>query len=390
MSKKAFLKDILASKKKLVVGLNSGTSANGIDAAIIEVEGSGLGSRVRFIAGKTYPFSKAVMSEIKRYAEPDFKDGEKWLELDAELADRFSRAVIKISGFAGLDISDVDLIGSHGQTIRHRPETKYGALTLQLADPARIAVKTGVLTVGDFRIADTAAGGQGAPLTPIVNGILFHNHDKEIAVLNIGGIANITVISPEKQGIGLFGCDTGPGNMLVDYLVQTLFSKRYDRAGKIALKGRINNKIVKSILSRGFFSIKGPKSTGREAFGKQFGSAFRSMCRNKGMSKYDIIATASMLTVEAVKRCVDINKLKFEELIIAGGGAGNGFFMSMLGKALPFARIVASSDHGYPEAYLEAVSFAILANEALCSNRYDLKNVTGAGKAVVPGKICQP
>ncbi|MCD6162553.1 MAG: anhydro-N-acetylmuramic acid kinase [candidate division Zixibacteria bacterium] len=389
MPKKVCLKDKIKLKQKTIIGLNSGTSADGVDTAIIRISGSGFKSRVKFISGRLYKFDKRLRSKIKKYAEPDYRDAEEWLKLDIELAEFFSKAALKAIKSAGLKTDDIDLIGSHGQTIRHMPDTKWGTITCQLAEPARIAVRTGIITVGDFRVADTAAGGQGAPLTPIVNAILFGQKHKNIGMLNIGGIANITHIAPDKHDYKIFGCDTGPGNMLVDYLTKKLYEKDYDLNGRLALKGKVDYSIIKNMLNRKFFSIKGPKSTGRETFGKAFAKDFLSVCRKKRLNKYDIIAAASQFTIEAVKYCLQINKLNFDEIIISGGGAKNNYFQDALSQAFKQIKITASIDYGFDMDYLEAISFAVLANEALCSNRYRLKNITGAQKAVVLGKICQ-
>jgi len=389
MLKRAGLKDKLRLKEKVIVGLNSGTSADGIDAAIIRVTGSGYKSKVMFIAGKTYKFNSKFKSRLKKYAEPGFKDGEKWLELDVELADHFAMAAMRIIKLAGMKVNNIDLIGSHGQTIRHKPGTKWGTITCQLGDPSRIAVKTGIITIGDFRISDTSAGGEGAPLTPIVNAILFRNEKKKIGTLNIGGIANITLVKSNRGDCRISGCDTGPGNMLIDYSAKKLFNREYDRHGRLAAKGTADYSIIKKILSRKFFSIKGPKSTGREAFGNVFGERFLYQCCKKGLTKYDIMATASMITIEAVRRCCQVNKFSFNELILAGGGAENHYLKDELSKLFPITKITTSDDYGIPSDCLEAISFAILANEALCSNSYNLKNVTGAKKAVISGKICQ-
>jgi anhydro-N-acetylmuramic acid kinase len=389
MLKKNCLKDIINKNKKYILGLNSGTSADGVDAAIVQIIGNGFNSRVKFVAGKTYDFSRAFSKKLKMFAEPNFDSGRKWLELDIELAELFAVAARKIIKYAGLRYTDIDLIGSHGQTIRHLPRTRYGAITHQIGDPARIAVKTGITTVGDFRVADTAAGGQGAPLTPIVNAILFGRKKTNVGVLNIGGIANISILKSRGGAFEIFGCDTGPGNMLVDYISQSLFKKPYDKGGKLALAGRVDDSIIKAILALKFFNRAGPKSAGREDFGEDFSRKFLLNCRKCKLNKHDIMATAAMLTIEAVKKCLELNKLKIDELILTGGGAKNRFFKAMIEKSLPSVKITLASDYGYPEDYLEAISFAILANEAICSNRYSLKNITGAKKAVVPGKICQ-
>jgi len=250
-------------------------------------------------------------------------------------------------------------------------------------------VKTCITTVGDFRVADTAAEGQGAPLTPIVNAILFSRKKANIGVLNIGGIANLSLLKYKAGTLDIFGCDTGPGNMLVDYISQNLFGRDYDKGGELASEGQANKSVIKNLLALKFFKQKGPKSAGREEFGEDFSRKFLAGCRKRKVNKRDIMATAAMLTVKAIKQCVELNKISFDELILTGGGVKNLYFKSILNLQLPSVKITKASDYGYPEDYLEAISFAVLANEAICSNRYLLKNITGAKKAVVLGKFCQ-
>jgi anhydro-N-acetylmuramic acid kinase len=389
MLKKAYLENLLGLKTKYMVGLNSGTSADGIDAALVKIEGAGESSRVRFIKGATFSYSKPLKARIKQCAEPEFDSANAWLELDCELADLFAKAALKIIKSADLKPDDVALIGSHGQTIRHLRRTKYGSITHQIADPARIAVLTGITAVGDFRVADTVAKGQGAPLTPIVNAILFGKMPGATAVLNIGGIANISVIERKRGRLSIFGCDTGPGNMPIDYLANKLFKKEYDKGGKIASAGFPRWGIISQLLKSSFLNQKGPKSAGREEFGAKFGEELYRICRKEKLSKYDIIATASMLTVMTIQRCTMINQLNFDRLILTGGGARNFYIVKALQKIFEPTECPVVDDLGYPGDYLEAISFAILANETLNSNRYDLSTVTGAAKSVVLGKICQ-
>jgi anhydro-N-acetylmuramic acid kinase len=389
MSKKAYPKNLLALKTKYVVGLNSGTSADGIDAALVKIEGAGEKSQVHFIKGATVSYSKSLKDRIKHCAEPGFDSANAWLELDCELADLFAKAALKIIKSADLKPNDIALIGSHGQTIRHLPKTNYGSITHQIADPARIAVLTGITTVGDFRVADTAAKGQGAPLTPIVNAILFGKIPGATAVLNIGGIANISVIERKGGQLSIFGCDTGPGNMPIDYLANKLFKKEYDKGGRLASAGFPRWGIINQLLKSSFFNQKGPKSAGREDFGAKYGEELYRTCRKESLSKQDIMATVSMLTVMAIQRCTMINRLKFDRLILTGGGAHNSYIVKALKKIFEPTECPVVDNLGYPGDYLEAVSFAVLANETINSNKYDLSSVTGAAKSVVLGKICQ-
>jgi anhydro-N-acetylmuramic acid kinase len=389
MPKRICLSSLLKQKSKLIIGLNSGTSADGIDAALVKIDGCGYSSKITLIEGYTYPYPFGMKSQIRRYAESNFDSARAWLQLDVILAELFARAAICIIKKSGQRIEKISLIGSHGQTIRHLPKTKLGAITHQLADPARIAALTGITTVGDFRVADTASGGQGAPLSPIANAILFSKLGKQLAVLNIGGIANISVISHKHKRISFFGCDTGPGNMVIDYLARRLYRKDYDRGGKLAAAGLPNRRIVNNYLAQDFYHIKGPKSVGREDYGNAFAERFLSACNRFKLSENDIIATASMLTAMAAHQCVKINGLKFEKLILAGGGSHNHFIANVLRQLLDPIPIVIADDAGYPADYLEAISFAILANEAINSNRYDLSAVTGSRGPIVLGKICQ-
>lgn len=389
MSKTASLHDLINRWQKLVIGLNSGTSADGIDAAIIRVTGSGLRSKIDFIGGKTFKFSSAMKRKILHGSAAEFNNARAWLELDIELAEKFAAAAMKIARLAGLKLSEIALIGSHGQTVRHLPRPGSRTITLQLADPARIAVKTGVTTVGDFRIADAAAGGEGAPLTPVANAILFGRKSKMMGILNIGGIANISRLAPFRDNFKIFGCDTGPGNMLLDHLSLKLFKKDIDRGGGLADRGVAHEGIISHFLKDPFYAKKGPKSTGREKFGGRFGDKFIETGRKYGLGKYDILATATKFVAKTVIRCCEVNRLKFDELIVAGGGSLNRHLVGLLKGALPVTRISSPDDYGYPASYLEAISFAILANEAICSNRYYLRTVTGSPKAVVLGKICQ-
>jgi anhydro-N-acetylmuramic acid kinase len=390
MSRKASLKDLLTLKSKYIIGLNSGTSADGIDAALIKIEGSGECGKIQFVQGATYAYAPSFKAKIKRCAELDFDSARAWLELDCELAGLFAKAALKLIKSSGLKLSKIALIGSHGHTIRHLPYTKYGSITYQIADPARIAVVTGITTVGDFRVADTAVGGQGAPLTPIVNGIIFGKLPGISGVLNIGGIANISVIEKKSGKLKIFGCDTGPGNMAIDHLARKLYGRDFDKGGKLASQGLPHWGILSDLLGESFFNRKGPKSAGREEFGAKYAERFYQICKKRNLSKPDIMATATMLTAIAVKRCADINRLRFDRLILTGGGAKNHYLVKGLKDIFIPAECVMVDSLGYPGDYLEAISFAVLANEAVNSNRHVLSGVTGAKKAVVLGKVCQP
>ncbi len=387
MSPKHWLSVLTSKKRRYIIGLNSGTSADGIDAALVRIDGSGYGCRVKLIFGKKFRFKRGLSELIKRCAQPEFDSAIEWQKLSLILADEFTRAaraMIKAAASFGVE---VDLIGSHGQTIRHLPAPGTSTITVQLGDPQRLAVAVGIPTVGDFRIADIAAGGQGAPLTPIVNALLFGKIPGNLAVLNIGGIANITVIERTGSRLKIHGCDCGPGNMVIDYFARRLFGKPYDRDGRLAGRGTPDRQIIRQVLGRRFFGLKGPRSAGREMFGDKFCDRFESACRRAGLGDYDILATATSLSAQAVIESIALNRWKFDTLILTGGGARNRRLTGEIGSRMR-CKLKFADDFGYPAEFLEAVSFAVLANEAVAGNRYDLSMVTGAKKAVVLGKIC--
>ncbi len=379
--------DLKNKKRKYVIGLNSGTSADGIDAALVRIDGAGFGCRVKLIFGRKFRFNRELSQWIKHCAQPEFDGALEWQKLNLVLAREFVRAagkMIKTSESLGLK---VDLIGSHGQTIRHLPGRGNSTITVQLGDPTRIAVAIGIPVVGDFRIADIAAGGQGAPLTPIANALLFGKVPGDIAILNIGGIANITVLKRSGSKLKIFGCDCGPGNMVIDHFAAKLFGKRYDKDGLLAIRGAPDQGIIRRVLARGFFGLKGPRSAGREMFGDGFCRRFEADCRRAGLGDHDILATAASLSAQAVFDCVELNRWKFKTLILTGGGARNRHLIAEIEKRMR-QKIKFADEFGFPAEYLEAVSFAVFANEAVAGNRYDLSTITGAKKAVILGKIC--
>jgi len=387
VSPKHWLSGLISKKRKYIIGLNSGTSADGIDAALVRIDGSGHGCRVKLIFGRKFRFRKGIPELIRRCAQPEFDGAIEWQKLNLILADEFSRAAQAMIEAAETLGIKADLIGSHGQTIRHMPGGGTSTITVQLGDPQRIAVAVGIPAVGDFRIADIAAGGQGAPLTPIANALLFGKVSGNIAVLNIGGIANITVLERSGSKPKVYGCDCGPGNMVIDYFAGKLFGKPYDRDGRLACRGTPDRKVIRQVIRRRFFGLKGPRSAGREMFGDIFCEWFESICRRAGLGDYDILATATSLTVQTIVDCVELNRWKFDTLILTGGGARNRRLIAEIGDRIR-CDLKFADDFGFPAEFLEAVSFAVFANEAIAGNRYNLSMVTGAKKAVVLGKIC--
>jgi anhydro-N-acetylmuramic acid kinase len=295
-------------------------------------------------------------------------------------------------------LNQIDLIGSHGQTIHHLPkkEKLFGyntSSTLQIGDPSVIAKLTGILTVGDFRVGDVALGGQGAPLVPYFDYIIFHSNKKNRALLNIGGISNFTILNKKSKVDEVLAFDTGPGNMLIDYLTKKFFNKNYDKDGKFAGKGKLNSNLFEFLKRNDdFIERKPPKSTGREYYGKDF--------LNKIVNKFlmlpneDVIRTATMFTAYAVYRNYEkfiAKNAEIDELIVSGGGARNPILVSDLkkyfGKSVEVKNI---ESLGISSDAKEAICFAVLANENISGNETNIPRVTGASRKTILGKICLP
>lgn len=375
-----------------VCGLMSGTSLDGIDAAIVRLEGAGESTRVAVEAFHTFPFDDVTREALMRLH--DARDWESLIRMNMALGKRFADAVKDLCAISGIPITSIDLIGSHGQTVHHAPQVKSVLDvpvrgTLQIGDPAVIANETGIVCVGDFRVADCAAGGEGAPLIPAVDYILFRSETHNRVMLNIGGISNVTVLPRRCSRDAVWGFDTGPGNMIIDMLCMRFFGERFDRDGLRASRGAIQSDLLESLMAMDYFKRQPPKSTGREMFGHDF---VENMVRtNPGIAPEDAIASVTDFTaqsiVDACGRFV-IPQLPIDELIVSGGGAHNPVVMRRLRELMATTRIQTSDALGIPVDAKEAIGFAILANESIHEHPGNIPAVTGARRAAVLGKIC--
>jgi anhydro-N-acetylmuramic acid kinase len=297
-----------------------------------------------------------------------------------------------------INLTDVDLIGSHGQTIHHLPKKEifFGyecASTLQIADPAVIAKLTEITTIGDFRTGDVALGGQGAPLVPYFDYILFHSKRKNRALLNIGGISNFTILNKKHTAKDVIAFDTGPGNMMIDILTKKFFNKDFDKDGAIAASGKINEELFKALIKDdNYIDKQPPKSTGREYYGEEF---LTDIITNfKSISNEDILSTITRFTAYSVWRNYDLfikDETVIDELFVSGGGARNKFLMKQLkeffGKKISIKNV---KKLGISPDAKEAICFAVLANETISGNPSNIPRVTGASKETILGKICLP
>lgn len=382
-----------------VIGLMSGTSADGVDAALVEIGAEGDRPAVRLIAHETVPYPPGLRERILALASGG--STEEVCHLNAYLGELFAEAAERAARRAGVSLTDVDLIGSHGQTIQHlplpRPEgTHVVRSTLQIGEPAVIAERTGVTTVADFRPRDLAAGGEGAPLTPLVHHLLFARPDRGRVILNLGGIANVTVLPAGGLPSAVTGFDTGPGNVLLDEFVRSaaLSAKGYDENGRLAAAGRVQPTLLEELLSHPFIRRPPPKSTGRETFGPALVRDYRARLERAGTSDLDGLATLAAFTVAAVAQNLRefvVPRVEVHEIVVAGGGSQNAHLMRQLAAALPGCTVMASDAVGFPTQTIEAVAFACLAYLTATGRPGNLPAVTGARGprvlgCIVPGR----
>jgi anhydro-N-acetylmuramic acid kinase len=379
-------------KAKTAIGLLSGTSIDGIDTVILQIQNSGPDTKIRIIDFCTYKIPVNVKDAVLVNSDVKTSNVADICRLNVILGKLFANAALSIC--KKNKIFSVDFIGSHGQTVHHIPvpDNYLGfkmKSTLQIGDPAVIANLTGITTVGDFRIADCAVGGDGAPLVPILDYILFRSSSLNRGLLNIGGIANITVIPKNCTKNDVIAFDTGPGNMLIDGLTQRLYGKKIDRNALIAKSGTRDKSLFEFLLKDKVYRRKPPKSTGREQYGKDFQQSVLEHAVN--IPTENIIRTVTDFTAYTIaynyKTFIE-KKAKLDELLVSGGGSRNPLLLNLLKKYMPGVKIAPLNSYGLTVDSKEAVLFAVLANECLSGNPANLRSVTSSKKDVILGKIC--
>jgi anhydro-N-acetylmuramic acid kinase len=385
----------------LVLGLMSGTSADGIDVALVRIPGAnarGAAGRARLENFVTLPFPPEIRKTVLRIAEGAATSSGELSQLNFRLGQLFACSLLDACRKFRVNPRRVDLIGSHGQTIYHQgtPSPLLGARiasTLQIGEPAVIAAQTGITTVGDFRPADMAVGGQGAPLVPWADYLLYRNARCGRAALNIGGIANVTVIPRAAKPGDLFAFDTGPGNMVIDGLVRHFTHGRsaYDRDAEVAARGRLLPALLDRLLADPYLRRPSPKTAGREQYGEPYLRKLLDWGRRHRAQPADLVRTATILTalsiVDAFHRLV-LPRARVSQLIVAGGGARNPLIRAQLAAALPGVEIVPSDALGVPGDAKEAFAFALLAHETVNGRPANLPSATGATRPAILGKIC--
>jgi len=381
----------------LVLGMMSGTSADGIDVALARISGTPPNLNAKLLGHTSKKFPPALRKEILRVAEQQPIWAGELSQLNFRLGELFADAARSACRTFRVPPSRVALIGSHGQTIFHqgRPIQYFGsptASTLQIGEPSVIAARTGIATVGDFRPADIALGGQGAPLVPYADYLLYRHKKFGRVSLNLGGIANITVLPRATKPQQVFAFDTGPANMLIDALV-THFTRgrhRFDENARLASQGRSIPALLNELLRDPYLKLAPPKSTGREYYGHAYMKKVLALGHRHRAKPNDLIRAATIFTalsvVDALHRFV-LRKTEIHQLIVSGGGAHNPLILAQLSAALPGIEVLPSSRLGIPEDAKEAFAFALLAYESFQQRPANLPSATGARGPAILGKI---
>lgn len=389
------LASLCAKPARLVIGLMSGTSADGVDAALCRIHGSGMDTRVEQLAFVCQPYPAQVRERLLALAGGETGGSRELLWMGVLLGRLFAVACEEVCHAAGMAPQRVDLVGSHGHTLWHQPvPADYLGMaltgTLQIGEPSYISEALGCPVVSDFRVRDMAAGGQGAPLVPYTEFLLYQDPDATVGLQNIGGIGNLTIL-PRGGALGdTYAFDTGPGNMVMDQLVFRLTegAQDYDRGGALAARGKVSPELLAFLLDDPFLRQAPPKTSGREVYGAAYVDRLQARARALGVSSLDALATATRFTAECVRVAIETHCAhRPEKLIVGGGGSLNPTLMAMLGDCLPGVRVLRNEDLGLDSSAKEAVAFALLANEYLFGHCGNVCRVTGAAHPVVLGKL---
>lgn len=387
-----------------LVGLMSGTSVDGIDAAVVKLSPSAdreHGVEVELLAFENTPFPIQARSSIFELFDPANATMDKVGAMNMWLGELYAQATLSVIGKCGLSATQIFAVGSHGQTIYHAPEEKATGgynlhCTVQIGEGAVIANRTGIPCVSDFRVADMAMGGQGAPLVPFTEYVLFADPDKTLLLQNIGGIGNVTVLPAKASPEQVFAFDTGPGNMIIDGLVSQLYAPlTMDAGGEIAAGGQVIGELLEWMQQDEYYTMPLPKSTGRERFGQQYAAQIIAMMKTNRWKAEDVIATATRLTawsiVDSYERYIKPQH-RAQQLLVGGGGSYNKTLLRDLQQlfAPHQVQVLTQEDIGGNSDAKEAIAFALLAYYTMNRMPNNMPRVTGASGPVIMGKVSFP
>ncbi|MGT2933420.1 anhydro-N-acetylmuramic acid kinase AnmK [Streptococcus catagoni] len=372
------------------VGIMSGTSLDGVDVVLCDIEGMNSDTKIEELNFSTFPFPKSLKVRLKNILLKKESKLDDLCSINFELGQFFSDCVIQLCNKANIETDQLGFIASHGQTFFHLPEDTNDFIksTLQLGEPSVIAENCGCPVISNFRVRDMSVGGQGAPLVPFSEYLLYNSSTHGISLLNIGGIGNITVIPKNSESKDVYAFDTGPGNMMINEAMHLLFGKEFDEDGKTAKIGNIIPKLKMELENHFYLSIAPPKTTGREMFGDDFTG--KLIKKYKEHKKADIIATLTWFTAfsiysnynQYIKPYTEIS-----ELIVGGGGSHNITLMNWLKYYLKDIDVFTQEEKGYSSDSKEAIAFVILGNQTFHRQTSNLPSVTGAKKTVILGQI---
>lgn len=359
----------------------SGTSVDGIDSALVRCAAG----KIELVATHLHPIPAGIRASVEAISHPGDNEIERLGPLDRELGRLFAAAALALTEKAAVDPGMIRAIGSHGQTVRHRPPSDSrqpaGCFTMQLADPNTIAEVTGITTVADFRRRDIAAGGEGAPLAPAFHAAAFARAGVNRAIVNIGGIANVTLLAGEELRMGF---DTGPGNTLLDGWIQRHRQQSCDAGGLWASEGVVARELLQELLAHPYFSRSGPRSSGKEAFNLAW--LDEHLQAHRDLAAVDVQATLAELTAVTIARAIEASAPAVSELYVCGGGAHNTHLMARLGQIMAGARVDTTAALGIDPDWVEAITFAWLAQRTLAGMAGNAPAVTGAeGERVLGG-----
>jgi anhydro-N-acetylmuramic acid kinase len=380
---------VAQKEERLGIGLMSGTSLDGLDIALCSFTGNGINTRFKLLQFTTIPYDAHFKQEVQQVFAQKQVSLEKVTLLNAYIGSFHAKLILQALAKWNIQASDVDFIASHGQTIYHAPkrlhqQAEYGNATLQIGDADHIAVKTGILTISDFRQKHIAAGGEGAPLALYGDVLLGSKAGEDRILLNIGGIANLTYLPGDGDQSRIICTDIGPGNTLIDAACRKYFNKAFDEDSKIAFSGEVNETLLDALLHHPFFNETLPKTTGPELFNLDFVGDAQQAIRLLNISKADLVATLSAFTGRSIANFIRTNfKVSDLKLFTSGGGARNLFVIEYLQKALPGVIIANTNELGINPDAKEAILFALLGNEALCGEPIKI----GTNPEVLMGKF---
>ena len=377
----------------LAVGLMSGTSLDGVDTVLCEISGQDESTKVKQLYFKTYDIPESFRTKIRKCCSRELIPVDLICSLNFELGYLFADSVKSLCKDANVKLEDLSFIASHGQTIFHipKPYDDYVPSTLQIGEAAIIANECKTKVISNFRVMDMAVGGEGAPLVPYSETLLYSEKNQAVALQNIGGIGNVTVLPKKGDTKKVIAFDTGPGNMMIDEAVRTFYGKKYDTDGYYARQGNLISSLAAELKEHPYFNLEIPKTTGREMFGEHFTKSILE--KYHSCEPNDLIHTFTWFTAYSIayhyKKYL-ISEYGLKKCIIGGGGAYNSYLLELIRNEIPEVTVMTQEEHGFSSEAKEALAFVILGNQTYHRSPSNVPSATGAKKSVILGQITYP